>query len=254
MMHRLAAIGRHSLILACLLTPCVNDARAQEAMPNPQPAQRVQASHTPNAPYENKAATTIEAEGKATIDVAPTYVEFELQMKGEGATLLEATEKATALEPALRQQLQTLELTPTELVFSGMSMPSLEKKEAHLTCRLRLNMRDLLSTADAPRQFASLCDKVATLATATKATVVGPTLGIDDVQTVEDAAVARAVEKAYPRGRAAAQIMNGQIVAVETVNIQYVTWNTKSGPNESQPDLRRLVCTASVRVTYTFAI
>ena len=254
MRRRFVAVSIQGLALAFLLIHCVNNAMAQEAMPVPQTTQRVQTGHTPNTPFDSKASTTIEAEGKATIDVAPTYVEFELQMKGEGATLLEATDKAAALEPALRQQLQTLELTPTELVFSGMSMPSLEKKEAHLTCRLRLNLRDLLGTADAPRQFASLCDKVAALATAIKATVVGPTLGIDDAQTVEDAAVARAIEKAYPRGRAAAQIMNGQIVAVETVNIQYVTWNTKSGPNESQPDLRRLVCTASVRVTYTFAI
>ena len=259
MMRRGMAKEMNGLVLACLLTLCANSVEAQApqapAGMGSQTTQMPSASHAKSAPVENSMVnTTIEAEGKATIDVAPTYVEFELLTISAGATLVEATEKAAAIEPAVRQQVQSLELTPTELTVSGISMPNLEDKTVHLSCHIRFNVRDLLSAADAPRQFASLCDKVAALATAAKANVVGPTLGVEDAQMVEDAAVARAVEKAYPRGRAAAQIMTGQIVAVEKVAIQYVSWNTKSGPNESQPNLRRLVCTASVQVTYAFSL
>lgn len=219
-----------------------------------QPQQVSQGIHAKTGGNDASSPTTIEAEGKAEIEVAPTYVDFELLMQGEGATLVEATEKAVALEPALRQQVQAQELSPTELTFSGISVPTLTNKEARINCHMRFNIRDMLSSADAPVKFATLCDKVAALAAATKAVVTGPKLGVDDAQTVEDSAVARAIEKAYPRGRAAAQIMSGQIVAVERIVIQYVSWKTPSGPDEIQPDLRRLICSACVRVTYAFSL
>lgn len=220
-----------------------------------QALQASQAGHSRSmATNDAGSTTTIEAEGKAEIEVAPTYVDFEFLMEGKGATLVEATQKAVAIEPAFRQQLKSLELTPTELTFSGVSVPVLLEKTVQITCHLRFNIRDMLSAADAPVQYATLCDKVTALATATSATVSGPKLGVEDAQTVEDSAVARAIEKAYPRGRAAAQIMSGQIVAVDKIVIQYVSWKVPSGPNEIQPDLRRLVCSASVRVTYAFSL
>lgn len=131
-------------------------------------------------------------------------------------------------------------------------MPDVVNKEADISARLRFNAAPYTTAENGIAQFALLCDKIAALATTLECEPEGPTLGVDDTRAAEDAAIARAVEKAYTGGKAAAQVMNGQIVAVDHVSIEEILWNKAPGVSARQPDIRRLTCTARVRVTYAF--
>jgi hypothetical protein len=197
--------------------------------------------------------STIETEGVAVLDTAPMYAEFWLHAQPQGQTLAEAAEGALGFEPAIRKEIQARELTPSELTFSGVAIPSVQAKEARISVRIRFSASAFNSPTEGPRQFALLCDKIAALAAALSCKAEGPFLGVDDPESVEHAGVARATEKAYPAAKAAAQIMNGQIIAVDKVAVQDVTWNKAPGVNAAQPDIRRLTCTVRVKVQYVFA-
>jgi uncharacterized protein YggE len=194
----------------------------------------------------------IETEGVAVVDTAPTYVEFSLRAHATGATLVEAMDNALRFEPALRKELQTREMTPTDLAFSGVAIPSVTGKEAVISARLRFAASAFSSAEDGPRQFAALCDKIVALGATLSCAPEGPVLGVSDGAALEDAAVARATEKAYPAAKAAAQVMNGQIVAVDKVVVETVVWNNAPGATAPLPDIRRVACTGKVKVSYTF--
>ena len=198
--------------------------------------------------------STIETEGMAVVDTLPTYVEFWLHVSTSGESATEAVEAALRFEPALRKELQTREMTPSELSFTGIAIPDVGTKEANVSARLRFSASTFTATEDeGARQFAQLCDKIIALIGAFQhAKLEGPALGLADMQTIEDSAIARATEKAYPAAKAAALIMNGQIIAVDKVVVETVVWNKAPGVNATQPDIRRVSCTAKVRVTYTF--
>ncbi len=197
--------------------------------------------------------STIDSEGVATVDAVPSYVEFWLHLQAKGGSVAEAVAKAVKFEPALRQEIQTRELAPTQLVFSSVAVPDLVAKEADISARLRFSAAPFTTTENGIAQFALLCDKIAALAGALECQPEGPTLGTEEAQSVQDTAISRAVEKAYAGGKAAAEVMSGQIIAVDHVAIGETVWNKAPGVSARQPDIRRLTCTARVQVTYAFA-
>jgi len=197
--------------------------------------------------------STIETEGVATVDAVPAYVEFSLRAFCPAATLVEATEAALQFEPNVRKALQAAELTPTELAFTGVAVPDVSLKVAHVSARLRFRANTYISAEEGPRLFASLCDKMLNLAVGLSYQIEGPVLIVEDKEAIEDAAIARATEKAYTPAKAAAQVMSGQIIAVDKVVVQSLVWNKAPGVNATQPDLRKLTCTATVKVSYAFS-
>ncbi len=197
--------------------------------------------------------STIETEGVATVDAVPGYVEFSLHAHCSAATLTEATEAALKFEPNVRKALQAAELTPTELAFTGVAVPDMSLKVAHISARLRYRASTYTSAEEGPRLFALLCDKVLNLAVGLSYEVEGPVLIVEDKEAIEDAAIARATEKAYTPAKAAAQVMSGQIIAVDKVVVQSLVWNKAPGVYATQPDLQKLTCTATVKVSYAFS-
>jgi len=195
----------------------------------------------------------IESEGVATVDALPGHVDFWLHRRAEADTLSLATKDALELHDELREQLQTRNLKHMDLMFSDVAIPNLEPKVAHVSARIRFNATSFSTAEDGPQEFAALCDTIIELAAALKCTAEGPILGVTDADAVEEAAIARAIEKAYPAGKAAAQTMNGQVVAVDKVTILGTEWNASPDTKATQPDIRSMTCTTQVKVVYAFA-
>ncbi len=197
--------------------------------------------------------STIETSGVAVVDTAPSYVEFWMHLHATGETLVAATEAAMAFDASLRKELQSRDLSPIDLIFSGVAIPDAEAKQAHVSVKLKFGITSFTVLEEGLRQYAGLCDKMAAIGAALNCKVEGPVLGVDTQDAIEETAIARATEKAYPGAKAAAQIMNGQIIAVQTVTIQDVVWNDAPDTHATQPDFKRLTCTARVTVSYAFS-
>jgi len=197
--------------------------------------------------------STIETQGIATVDAVPAYVEFWLHALGTGGNLVEATTAAQTFEANVRKALQAAELAPTEVAFTGIAVPDANEHVARISAHLKFRANTYTGAEDGPRLFAGLCDKLAALAAGLACRIEGPTLVAEDPESIEDAAIGRATEKAYVPAKAAAHIMNGQVNAVDKVTVESLVWNKVPGVNAAQPDLQKLTCTATVRVSYAFS-
>lgn len=202
---------------------------------------------------EAETMSTIETEGVATVDAVPEFVEFQLHATCRGATMVEAMNAAKEFEPNVRKALLAAELSPTESSFTAMSVPNLADKCVCISARLRFRANTFTSSEEGPLLFAGLCDKVITLASGVKAEIDGPSLFVEEKDSVENAAIARATEKAYVPAKAAAQVMNGQVIAVDRVEVVSIIWNKAPDVTAVQPDLQKLTCTAVVRISYAFS-
>jgi len=196
--------------------------------------------------------STIETEGAATLHTPPTYAEFWLHAEAKGATALEAVERLLKFEPRLRADLETRELAPASLSFTGVAIPNIQEKKAGISAQLVFNLANFANAEDAPQQLAVLCDKLTALAGALQCRVQGPELGTHDRESIEAGAISQAVETAYPAAQAAAQLMNASLSAVGKLTIESLIWNSAPDIKATQPDVRCLTCTAKVKVTYTF--
>lgn len=203
--------------------------------------------------------STIETEGVGIVDTVSAQVQFYVTTLCTAPTTLEATDKVLEFEPALRDALKGGDLSPSEFVFSSTVVPgahdsrSADSWTVLGSARLRFYAAPYVTGTEGPREFANLCDRLTVIAKGLQGTVQGPTLMADDPESVEQSAIVRATEQAYPAAKAIAGVMKGQILAVDHVSVQSVTWNTSPKDNDPQPELRKLVCTAKVRVIYAFA-
>jgi uncharacterized protein YggE len=202
---------------------------------------------------EAETMSTIETEGVATVDAVPEFVEFSLHASCCGANMVEATNAAKQFEPNVRKALQAAELSPAETSFTAMSILNLADKCVRISARLRFRANTFTSAEEGPLLFAGLCDKIIALASGVKAEIDGPAFFVEDKESVENAAIARATEKAYVPAKAAALVMNGQIIAVDRVEVASIVWNKAPDVNAAQPDLQKLTCTAVVRISYAFS-
>jgi len=194
--------------------------------------------------------SVIESEGIATVDTVPTYVEFWLHAAPQGATHVEAVNAALGFEGTLRSELDNAGVKPADLIFESVAVPDILVKEARVSARLRFSAAVFNSPETGIRDFAALCDKVDAIAKKLECQPEGPSLGVENTESIEEAAIGRATEKAYPQAKAAAQVMNGQISAVDRVSVESVLWNSAPDANAGLPSIRRITCTARVRVTY----
>jgi len=195
--------------------------------------------------------STIQTEAEATVDSAPSHVEFRLQKTSTGESLAAAVSDAIAFEPALRKHIEERELSIRDLQFTSVGQPKLDAKQATVVARIRVSTAAYSASTDGAVELAQLCDSMLDLAKTLGATIEGPSFGVDNPETLEQSAVTRAVELAYPNAEAAASILRGQITAVDQVAILSSEWNKISDDIAVQPDIRRVTCTARVRVTYT---
>lgn len=195
---------------------------------------------------------TIESRGVATVDAAPDYVEFWLHRSFSGATLAEAVEGASGFGAQVDAWLKEHDLEPAEATLSEVAVPTLDESSATVSAYIRFPATSFRSEDDGLAAFATLCDQMRALAQAVGAAVDGPRFGVDAAETMEETAVARAIEMALPHAAAAARIMQARIDRVSHVEIEEVVWNQEPDTPVAQPQVRRITCTARVRVVYGF--
>ncbi len=204
-------------------------------------------------------AGTIECEGIATVTAVPDYLEFVLKPRFTSTTLARATALANNFVTNLQQLLEAREMVPKEfeasppiIIRRNGKVPPQDRAEVCMRVRLRYSISEILASENAEQEFATLCDKALGVAQQFRCLLEGPVLGVLNPEVTERAAIAKAIENAYPSGEACAQTMPARIYAVYQINVQGVTWIHDSERWEELPSLKGIQCRAKVRVTYLF--
>lgn len=205
------------------------------------------------AQTQHPPVSTIENIGTATVDVPPDYVEFWLHKNTAEPTFVESIRAVLGFGPKLRKELANRELGGYDLTLSAPAITDLANPGARVSARVEFPMSRFSNRETGPALFATLCDNMVLVAEALESQVEGPLLAVRDRQAVEQAAAALATENALPLAQAVAELMNAQITAVDHVAIEQCTWNADPDTKATLPDMRRITCTARVRVTYAFS-
>lgn len=200
---------------------------------------------------------TIVVHGTAALPVAPEYVEFTLTHELRAATCEEAQQRIAQFGPQLHELAAARELKPQQFTISDpLFIASISRKDTDVAARvnavLRFPLTAVEESLDRTRLFARICDQVSELAKATDCAMSGPKLGVENPLVTEKAAIAKAIEKAYPHAEGAAGILPALVTAVNEISILMVQWEGGEGQSAAGANPAEIVCTAKVRVTYTF--
>ncbi len=197
----------------------------------------------------------VDSSGRATIEVAPEFVEFNLALRESGASLEASTQRVLKFEEDLRQALEDLDLPTGVIQMSGVQTGDMDRTAATVHARLRFAFAPASTPSDRARKLASLADRLKKAARALNFEIHGTSFGVEDKETVEQEAVARATENALYKSDAVASLMNASIVAVRSVSVLDVRWGDQdSDMPGSGSDVKRILCTARVRVVYQLSI
>jgi len=196
-------------------------------------------------------AYAIDSVGTATVDVAPATVVFQLELLPGNGPAVDLLQQAVEFEKTVRAEIQKRGLTPTQITFSGLNYSHPELLGPNASAYLRFSAAQYAVGEDADEKYAALHDEITAIAAAAKARTYPETYEASDPEQVEAAAVARAVEKAYPPAKAAADVMSARILLVGNVSVGTLVWsNTGSAPADY--NVRRITCTATVNVSYIY--
>jgi uncharacterized protein YggE len=196
----------------------------------------------------------IESAGTATVDAYPDNIEFWLQRTAEGNAAAEAIYAASQLESQLAAQLKTTELpTPTASDVSEVSFLDANKPSAKSTAHLVFSARAYANPKTGLTDFGALCDGMVAFAQSLNCKLEGPSFSSEAKNDLEQTAVARAVEQALNGALGAARVMKTRIDSVDTVTVEDIAWNKDPESRAAQPQVRRVTCTAKVRVRYLFS-
>lgn len=197
--------------------------------------------------------STIESPGMATLETPPDLVEFWLHRTVKGATFMETMKNVLAFGPALRKELAAMDIGPFELAITAPALKDIKSPQMLVSAKIQINMNTFNSRETGPEMFAQVCDSLTTLAAKLECPIEGPVFSVQDKGAIERSAIALAVENALPAAQTVAEMMNAFIGAVDSVAIQECAWNAPPDTQAATPDMRRLTCTAHVRVTYAFS-
>jgi uncharacterized protein YggE len=202
-------------------------------------------------PYSPPPATIL-TEGTATVDALPDYADFWLQRTVTADTVAEAMAAARAFPTAIQDAIEAHELKPDRATASDFSIPEASQGVVKTAVMLRFPVNEYTTADDGPERFAELCDTLQTMATENECKLEGPFFGVNARDTMQEAAIARAIEQALPPAEAAARIMQSRIQTVDHVEILSIAWNRELESRAPQPQIRRVTCTARVKVRYTY--
>ena len=193
----------------------------------------------------------IDSVGTATVDVAPATVVFQLELLPGGGPAVDLLQQAVEFEATVRAEIQKRGLTPTQITFTGLNYSHPELLGPNASAYLRFSAAQYAVGEDADEKYAALHDEITAIAAVAKARTYPETYEASDPEQVEAAAIARAVEKAYPPAKAAADVMNAKIVSVGNVSVGALVWS-KTGSAPADYNVRRITCTATVNVSYIY--
>lgn len=193
----------------------------------------------------------VEAVGKATAYATPTQVSFWLHRTIQKESLSESMEKALSLEDELRENLGKHELTPPLVEVLPPAITHMTENVVDVSAHLQFSMANYVAGRKGAERFAVLCGRVAALARELGCEAQGPLLEVDDRAKLVRAATIHATENAYAPASAVAEALKSNIYTVDTVQVLEVRWNEPLDSEATEPNIRQVSCTASVRVTYS---
>lgn len=193
---------------------------------------------------------SIDSVGTATVDVAPAFIVFKLELLA-AVRPPELVKKADEFEATVRAEIQDRSLKPSQIAFSGPNYTHAEQLGPNASALLRFPAGQYASGEGADVRYAALRNEIIELAAAAKARLLPVEYEAGEPEQVEAAAVARALEMAYPHAKAAADVMNARIVSVGNVTIGTVKWSDNDSPPEDY-NVRRITCTATVSAQYVY--
>ena len=193
----------------------------------------------------------IESTGTATVDAAPATIVFQLDIFPSGAGSVALAEQARQFENAVRAEVRNRELRPAQIAFSGLNYTHPGQLGPNASVFLRFTASTYTVGDDSGERYAALRDQIAGIAAEANAVKRAVRYEVTEPDQVEAAAVARAVEKAYPSAKAAADVMNARIVSVGNVSVGTPVWSTPESP-PADYNLRRIKCTVAVNVSYLY--
>jgi len=195
-------------------------------------------------------ATLIESESTATMEATPTAVIFHLSRSFTGDSLADTVQTAQALAPDLRAALKEAGYERATMNVTGPMIPSTEHKSIRIDAEIRLSLGSTSAEGTRSTAFATAVDKISKIATDLDCAVDGPALDVGDRLEMENKAVQRAIENAYVRAQAAATVMRLEIVSVDHVTIESVTWHDRPGQSKHEASADRIGVTVEIRIAY----
>lgn len=204
---------------------------------------------------QTEAPPTVDSSGKATIEAAPGFVDFSLALRETGENLEASTQAVLKFEENLRQALEDLDLPTGNIHTSGVQIEDVESTAATVHARVRFAFGPASTPSDRARTLASLADRLRKAARSLDFEMIGSSFGVEDKEAVEQEAIARATENALYKSDAVASLMNASIIAVRSVSVLDVRWGDRDQDIPgSGSDVKRLLCTARVRVIYQISL
>lgn len=197
-------------------------------------------------------ASIVEAEGRATVEALPNYVEFWYHVLRGGETVEAAAAEVAKLEERVRAVVKERGLTPTEIEISPLAIPDVRLTEVQRSVRLRFNALNFTDPDEGATRFAKFCDVLTQIAAAEDWLLEGPTFGVNNREEFEQLAVANATKNAFPTAEGIAQVLRGGLTNVDSVSVLGLDWNRVPDERFPLPNLRTVACSAHVRVTYYF--
>ncbi len=190
--------------------------------------------------------------GEAKVEARPDHVDFWLTREFTADTMQEAMAEASGFEQTVVETLNANDVSPNETLVGEKRPVDAALPLIQRFVRLRFHHYVFLDPEEGMERFAQACDGVRRVAGDLDSSLEGPYYDVADRASVEQTAVNRAMEEAYPLANSAAQLMQGRIRAVDHVEILDISWE-RPMRSEEEALRERMVCVARVRVTYAFA-
>ena len=195
-------------------------------------------------------ATLIENQSEATLDTVPNTIVFHLSREFTGDTLADAARSAQSLAPTLRNALKDAGHERAVLRVTGPMIPDPEAKSIRIDAEIRMGLASTGAEGTRSTAFAGAVDAISKIAESSNCMIDGPALDVNDRSELEKKAVQRAIENAYDRAQAAATVMRLEIVSVDRVTIESVTWHDRPGPTHHEASAEQISVTVAIRIAY----
>lgn len=195
-------------------------------------------------------ATLIDNPSSATIDATPSSIRFTLSKLFTGETLTDAALTAEQLDAGLRAALKEADYERAALQVSGPMIPDANSTTVRIDAEIRIGLGGTSAEGTRSTALARATDKISGIAETLGCTIDGPRLEVSDRGEIENKAVQRAIENAYTRAQAAATVMRLEIVSVDRVTVESVTWHDRPDESHQESSAERIGVTVEIRVAY----
>ncbi len=209
--------------------------------------------HSP-AGHPQESLSRIDSEGEATIEAAPARARFVVTKNFPASTLDAAADRALAFGPSVEQALRDLDLAPIRRSTVAMALEPQPPVAAEAEVTLWFAVADSGRSGERIRAFTETVERLRKLSVSLGCAVRLAGYEVDNPESVEQEAVARATENAIYHADAIGELVGARVTGVERVSVLEVAWSGRErADTESLRAPPQLRCFARVRVFYTYA-